>query len=169
MVKFNSKWLVMATTCWRIKYWYGVSSQWIVNWSNKLKSIHIVKHNASTEFTSNMTYTNIPPHHKIWHCFLCGLSTSVSYTAEGVMFLCIIQTLLVKQNEFAALASISRTYFSTSPRKCVALIALLIMTGVLLCLLSYIILIAQSNLHVPLQLLVFACYTVARLLKQQIP
>lgn len=34
-----------------------------------------------------------------------GHSTSVSYTAEDIMFSCIIQMLLVKQDEFAAHAS----------------------------------------------------------------
>lgn len=34
-----------------------------------------------------------------------GHSTSVSYTAEGIMFSCIIHMLLVKQDEFAAHAT----------------------------------------------------------------
>lgn len=46
-------------------------------------------------------------------------------------------TFPVKQEESAALASISRTYFSTNPRKSVAFSALLIMTNVpSLCLLN---------------------------------
>lgn len=47
-----------------------------------------------------------------------GHSTSVSYTAEGIMFSCIIHMLLVKQDEFAAHATFPETISSPVLKAC---------------------------------------------------